>query len=88
MAKALDGRQAVPLEEVVLAQAFQLEGLLNFLERSGVIYKTEVLEELKRLRQKSVRAREKHYERQGGPRRSWKDAVCAVEGVFYTKRVG
>jgi hypothetical protein len=57
MAKALDGKQAVPLEEVVLAQAFQLEALLNVLERRGVVYRAEVLEELKRLRQKSVGAR-------------------------------
>jgi hypothetical protein len=57
MAKLLPGKQAVPLEEVVLAQAFQLEALLNVLERRGVVYKAEVLEELKRLRQKSVGAR-------------------------------
>ena len=37
MAKVLGGRQTVPLEEVVLAQAFQLEALLNVLERKGVI---------------------------------------------------
>jgi hypothetical protein len=29
MTKARGGRQAVPLEEVVFAQAFQLEALLN-----------------------------------------------------------
>ena len=33
MAKVLGGRQAVPLGEVVLAQAFQLEALLNVLDR-------------------------------------------------------
>jgi hypothetical protein len=33
MAKVLGGRQAVPLEEVVPAQAFHLEALLNVLER-------------------------------------------------------
>ena len=52
MAKALPGKQAVPLEEVVLAQAFQLEALLNVLDRKGVIGKAEVLEEIKRLREK------------------------------------
>ncbi len=50
MAKVLGGRQTVPLEEVVLAQAFQLEALLNVLERKGVIRKAEVLEEIKRLK--------------------------------------
>ena len=49
MAKVLGGRQTVPLEEVVLAQAFQLEALMNVLERQGVIKKAEVLEEMTRL---------------------------------------
>ena len=49
MAKVLEGRQAVPLEEVVLAQAFQLEALMNVLERQGVIKKADVLAEITRL---------------------------------------
>ena len=57
MAKVLGGRQTVPLEEVVLAQAFQLEALLNVLERQGVVRKAEVLEEIKQLRAKAVKAR-------------------------------
>ena len=57
MAKVLGGRQAVPLEEVVLAQAFQLEALMNVLERKGVIGKAEVLEEIKQRREKSATAR-------------------------------
>jgi hypothetical protein len=40
----------VPLEEVVLAQAFPLEALLNVLEWKGVIRKAEVLEEIQRLK--------------------------------------
>ncbi len=50
MAKTTGGRQAVPLEEVVLAQSFELEALLNVLERKGVIAKAEVLEEIKGLK--------------------------------------
>ena len=57
MAKSLDGRQAVPLEEVVLAQAFQLEALLNILERQGVLRKAEVLAEIKALQAKTPKAR-------------------------------
>jgi hypothetical protein len=49
MAKTLGGRQAVPLEEVVLAQAFQLEALMNVLARHGLLNKAEVLEEIKAL---------------------------------------
>ena len=53
MAKALDSSQAVPLEEVVLAQAFQLQALLNVLERHGLLNKTEVLAEIKALQAKT-----------------------------------
>jgi hypothetical protein len=56
MAKVLGGRQAVPLEEVVLAQAFQLEAMMNVLERNGVITKVEVLKEIKRLEKGRVHA--------------------------------
>jgi hypothetical protein len=47
----------VPLEEVVLAQAFQLEALMDVLERQGVLQKTEVQEEIKRLQAKTPKAR-------------------------------
>ena len=68
MAKLLAGRQTVPLEKVVLAQAFQLEALLNVLERQAVGRKPEVLAEIKGLRAKLGKAREKQYERRGEPR--------------------
>jgi len=54
---ALSGKQAVPLEEVVLAQAFELEALLNVLERKGIVANAEVLEEIKRLREKAGKGR-------------------------------
>jgi hypothetical protein len=57
MAKILGGRQTVPLEEVVLAQALQLEALLNVLERREMVWKAEVLAEIKRLREKAGEAR-------------------------------
>jgi hypothetical protein len=57
MTKARGSRQTVPLEEVVLAQAFQLEALTNVLEQKGIIRKAEVLEEIKRLREKTPPAR-------------------------------
>ena len=57
MAKVLGGRQAVPLEDVVLAQAFQFEALLNVLERQGVIRKADVLDEIKRLQVATPKAR-------------------------------
>jgi hypothetical protein len=33
MAKAISGKQSVPWEEVVLAQAYELEARMNVLER-------------------------------------------------------
>ena len=57
MAKVLGGRQAVPLEEVVLAQAFQCEALLNVLERQDVIRQADVLAEIKRLQAAALTAR-------------------------------
>jgi hypothetical protein len=47
----------VPRQEVVLTQAFQLEALMNVLERQGVITKAEVLEGITRLRAKEAQAR-------------------------------
>ena len=56
LAEALDGRHAVRLEEVVLAQAFRFEALLNVLERQSVIEKAEILEEIKRLQANTPKA--------------------------------
>ena len=57
MAKVMDRGQTVPLEDVVLAQAFQLEALLNILERQAVLRKAEVLAEIKALQAKTPKAR-------------------------------
>ncbi len=57
MAKAMSGKQSVPLEEVVLAQAFEFEALLNVLERRGLVPRAEVLEEIKRLRAQAPKAK-------------------------------
>ncbi len=53
MAKAESRKQAVSLEEVVLAQAFEFEALINVLERRGVITRDEVTAEIKRLNEKA-----------------------------------
>ncbi len=56
MAKQEPIKAAVPLEQVVLAQAFELQALLNVLERQGVIRQADVLEEVKRLKAKMPKA--------------------------------
>ncbi len=53
MAKAGGGKQAVSLEEVVLAQAFEFEALINVMERHGLITREEVLAEIKLLNEKA-----------------------------------
>ncbi len=53
MAKAESRKQAVSLEEVVLAQAFEFEALINVLERRGMITRDEVTTEIKRLNEKA-----------------------------------
>jgi hypothetical protein len=57
MGKMLDRRQTVPLEDTVLAQAFQLEALMNVLEKRGLLRKAEVLDEIKALQAKTPKAR-------------------------------
>ena len=50
-------RPVRPPLPMVLAQSFQLEALLNVLERQGVIRKAEVLEELKWLKARTPKGR-------------------------------
>jgi hypothetical protein len=45
-------KAAMPLEEVVLAQAFEFEAILNLLVRKGLISKAEIVEEIRQLREK------------------------------------
>ena len=56
MGKILDRRQTVPLEDAVLAQAFQLEALMNVLEKRGLLSKAAVLDEHKASQAKTPKA--------------------------------
>ncbi len=57
MAKPMSGKQTVSLEEVVVAQAFEFEALLNVLERRSVITRGEVLDEIRRLKKEGGKVR-------------------------------
>jgi len=57
MAKGIGRQGLTTVEEVVLGQALELEALMNVLEKKGVLSKTEVLEEMKRLRQSAPKAK-------------------------------
>lgn len=51
------GRQTLSLVEVIFAQAFQMDMLMNVLERPGLPEKAEVLVEVKRVPAKAPTAR-------------------------------
>jgi len=57
MAKEIGRQGLTTVEEVVLAQTLELEALVNVLERKGVLSKTEIVEEMKRLREKTPKAK-------------------------------
>lgn len=57
MAKRIGRQGLTSVEEVVLAQALELEALMNLLEKKGVLSKAEVLEEMKRLRASAPKAK-------------------------------
>jgi len=56
MAKEIGRQGLTTVEEVVMAQVLELEALMNLLERKGVLRKTEILEEMKRLRASKPKA--------------------------------
>ncbi len=51
MAKKLEGKEMVYLEELAMSNAFQMEAIINILERKGLLSKEELLDEIKRLHQ-------------------------------------
>ncbi len=56
MARAMRPRGVLSVAEALLAHSFQLDALLNVLERKGLVTKAEVLAEIRRLREQATRA--------------------------------
>jgi hypothetical protein len=52
MAKKLSSNETVSFEEVLLSNVYTQEALINLLEAKGIIKKAELLDEIKRLRNK------------------------------------
>ena len=50
MAEKIDQREVASLEEVLMSNVFTQEALINLLEAKGIIKKSELLDEIKRLR--------------------------------------
>jgi hypothetical protein len=57
MAGGIGGKGMAALEDLVMAQALEIEALMNILERKGFISKSAVLEEMKRLQALAQKAK-------------------------------
>ena len=55
MAKKLDPKEVVTVEEAIIVQAIESEALVNLLEKKGLIDKADLLEEIKKLREKYMK---------------------------------
>jgi hypothetical protein len=55
MAEKLNPKEVVSFEEVLLSNVYTQEALINLLEAKGIIKKAELMEEIKRLRDKENR---------------------------------
>ncbi len=52
MAKHLDPKETVSFEDLLTSNMYTQEAVINLLEQKGIITKRELLEEIKRLRDK------------------------------------
>jgi hypothetical protein len=49
MAEKLESIEVTTLDELAISNAYQMEAIINVLERKGLLTKSEVLEEILRL---------------------------------------
>lgn len=54
MAKPLDPKELVTLQELTVSNAYEIAALLGVLERKGILTQAEVLDEIARLKAKSA----------------------------------
>ncbi|MDH3975511.1 MAG: hypothetical protein OEV42_14635 [Deltaproteobacteria bacterium] len=52
MAKKLDDKETVSLEELLISNIFQQEAIVNLLHEKGILKKEEIIEEIKRLKER------------------------------------
>jgi len=50
MAEQFDPSEIVDLRELLMSEVIQSEALINLLEKKGIITKSELIEEIKRLK--------------------------------------
>lgn len=55
MTRQLDQTEIVTFEELLISNTIQQEAMINILERKGLLSKQELLEEIKKLSQKTLK---------------------------------
>ena len=56
MAKQLDSKEIVDLKQLLMSEVIQSEALINLLDHKGIIYKRELMEEIRKVAAKMPRA--------------------------------
>ena len=57
MAEKLDQKETVDFKELLMSEIIQSEALINLLDRKGLISKQELLEEMKKVQAKMIKAK-------------------------------
>ena len=56
MTEKIDPKETVTFEELLMSNVYVQEALINLLEKKGLIYKKELLEEIKSVRKEQSQA--------------------------------
>lgn len=54
MADQLDCKEVVTTKELLMSEVMQSEALINVLDRKGIVYKQELLDEMKRVKARVI----------------------------------
>ena len=57
MAEKLDQKQTVDFKELLMSEVIQSEALINLLDKKGLMSKQELLEEMKRVQDKTIKSK-------------------------------
>jgi hypothetical protein len=57
MAEKLDSKELASFKELLMSEIIQSEAIINLLDKKGIISKQELLEEMKRVQAKMIKAK-------------------------------
>jgi hypothetical protein len=57
MAEKLDPKEIVDFKESLMSEVIQSEALINLLDKKGLIFKQELLEEMKRVKASMIKSK-------------------------------